>query len=134
MTETPWEVAITADRVRVLLEQTVAKEKSLRGGEKLGCVDGSLGNAWAGEQYLEQDGAVRPGLAFGCFLLLYLARNHCFADGNKRVAWMAFSEVMLGLGLEIEATADEVVTFVEEIAKGNAGSIPLGAYRHRLGV
>lgn len=45
-----------------------------------------------------------------------LAKNHCFLDGNKRVAFMAMY-VFLGLnGYEINATEQETVVVMREVA------------------
>jgi death-on-curing protein len=33
--------------------------------------------------------------------------NHCFVDGNKRVAWAACLEVLRQLGLTVNTTDDE---------------------------
>ena len=33
--------------------------------------------------------------------------NHCFTDGNKRVAWTCAMHVLLAHGLTVEATTDE---------------------------
>ena len=48
-----------------------------------------------------------------------LARNHCFIDGNKRVAFMAMY-TFLGLnGYEIETTEPEVVDLMLGVADGS---------------
>lgn len=52
------------------------------------CVEGSLGNAWTAELYQRESPFRCEGLAFAGYVLLYLARNHCFEDGNKRAAWL----------------------------------------------
>jgi death on curing protein len=71
-----------------------------------GCIEGSLGAAWNAELYASSDNAV-PGLCFSGCLLYYLNMNHCFVDGNKRVAWSACMEVLRSLGLTVNATDDE---------------------------
>jgi death on curing protein len=45
-----------------------------------------------------------------------LAKNHCFLDGNKRIAWMAAVEVILREGLEVNATTDEAADLVLRVA------------------
>jgi death-on-curing protein len=48
-----------------------------------------------------------------------LAKNHCFIDGNKRVAFMAMY-TFLGLnGYELEATEREVVDLMYAVAGGS---------------
>lgn len=49
--------------------------------------------------------------------MIYIARNHCFADGNKRVAWASFCFVLNYYGLTIEATAKEVQSMVIAIVE-----------------
>jgi death-on-curing protein len=66
-------------------------------------------NRWAYEQ--ESDSVVlAAAYGFG------LAKNHCFIDGNKRVAFMAMY-TFLGLnGYEIDATEPEVVDLMLGVA------------------
>lgn len=51
-------------------------------------------------------------MIFAGYLLFYLAKNHCFVDGNKRLAWSATMHVLLGLGLTVDASTDEAEEFV----------------------
>ena len=55
-------------------------------------------------------------LRVAVYLLVYLAKNHCFADGNKRVAWMALTDYLIMLGLTIKAEQVEVEEFVNNIS------------------
>jgi death-on-curing protein len=66
-------------------------------------------NRWAYEQ--ESDSVVlAAAYGFG------IAKNHCFIDGNKRVAFMAMY-TFLGLnGYEIDATEPEVVDLMLGVA------------------
>lgn len=79
-----------------------------------GCVEGSLGAARSAEVYSEDEGT-RPGLLFAAGLLCYLSRNHCFLNGNKRVALMAATTVLGRLGLTIDASQSQMVAFVTEV-------------------
>jgi death-on-curing protein len=66
-------------------------------------------NRWAYEQ---ESGIVILAAAYG----YGLAKNHCFIDGNKRVAFMAMY-TFLGLnGYEIDATEPEVVDLMLGVA------------------
>jgi death-on-curing protein len=67
-----------------------------------GCLEGSLGAAWNAELYAASENAIQ-GLCFAGCLLYYLIMNHCFMDGNKRVAWTACMEVLRLLGLTVNA-------------------------------
>ena len=82
------------------------------------CVDGRIGNAASAEVYASDDERIRPGLRFAGFLLFYLASDHCFGDGNKRVAWMAAMQVLADQGLTVEAPEDDTYAFMDSVAKG----------------
>ncbi len=58
---------------------------------------------------------VLSGLTFCGYLLFYLSKNHCWADGNKRAAWMSVVWVLEKIGLTVEADDDEVINFCESI-------------------
>ncbi|MCE9637064.1 MAG: Fic family protein [Planctomycetes bacterium] len=93
--------------------------------ESKGCVEGSLGGAWTAELYAtEGDDAIRQGLVFAGYLLFYLAKNHCFGDGNKRTALASMQEVLSVLGLTIDVNDDELVTYVLAVAGGTVKSAP----------
>ena len=85
-----------------------------------GCVEKSLGAAWNAELYAGPDGGV-PGLCFAGCLLYYLIKNHCFIDGNKRVAWATSMEVLRGLGVTIDATDDAAEQFCLDVISGTVG-------------
>jgi prophage maintenance system killer protein len=63
---------------------------------------------------MEESHAV-PGLLFGCYLLSYLSKDHCATDGNKRMAWLAFVEVLAFYNLEVDADDDEIETMCSQI-------------------
>jgi death-on-curing protein len=122
---TPWTRWISYEEVHDLY----AKGISLYGGtgskSKDGCVDGALGAAYSGELYsaTEVDGEyVVSGLPFCGFLLYYLGSKHCFVDGNKRVAWLSATTVLLKMGLTLNVTDAEAEAFCLEIASGNIES------------
>lgn len=81
------------------------------------CVDKSLGAALLAASYLSTDGRTDP-LHVASSLLFYLAKNHCFTDGNKRVSWAAAVECLLREGLQIVATTEEAASFVNRVASG----------------
>lgn len=57
-----------------------------------------------------------------------LARNHLYHDGNKRIAWVV-TAVFLGLnGHRIEATEQEVVAAMLELAEGALAEEALAAW------
>jgi death-on-curing protein len=97
--------------------ESVRRHGGKSGGVKDGCVDGSLGAAWNAEAYLAEENAQR-GLVFAAHLLYYLARNHCFVDGNKRAGWLAMTEVLGKFDLTLATDAAEAEAFVNGIASG----------------
>lgn len=103
----PWHELLSLEDVYELYREGIRRYGGDPSDPKPGCVDGSLGAAWSAESYSDPDPGRLPGLVFAGYLLFYLARNHCFTDGNKRVAWSAAMHVLIGHGLTVEATADE---------------------------
>ncbi|KYF94361.1 hypothetical protein BE17_16975 [Sorangium cellulosum] len=84
---------------------------------KAGCVEGSIGSAVTASMYVAEDG--EPDLLVAvAYLLVYLAKNHCFVDGNKRVAWSAFLRVLDVNGIRIVAKQDEAAKLVNDVASG----------------
>lgn len=69
------------------------------------------------ELYSGSDDA-KQGLCFAGCLLFYLVKNHCFVDGNKRVAWASCMEVLRSLGLTVNATDDEAEAFCINVITG----------------
>lgn len=47
-----------------------------------------------------------------------LARNHCFSDGNKRIAYAAMRTFLKINGMELKATQDEKVQVMLALAAG----------------
>src|SRR4051794_9181731 len=86
--EEPWGDLLSVERVLELHELGLKAHGGLMSPPKEGCIQGSLGNAWTAEQYVDPD-VGRPGLLFAACVLFYLAKNHCFVEGNKRAAWLA---------------------------------------------
>lgn len=103
----PWNELLSLNDVYELYREGIRRYGGDPSDPKPGCIDGSLGAAWSAESYSDPDPGRLPGLVFVGYLLFYLARNHCFTDGNKRVAWSAAMHVLLGPGLTVEATIDE---------------------------
>lgn len=103
----PWDRLLSLDRVNELYAEGIRRYGGDPSGPKPGCVDGSIGAAWSAESYSDPAPGRLPGLVFAGYLLFYLSRNHCFTDGNKRVAWSAAMDVLLHYGLTIDTNADE---------------------------
>ena len=111
-------VAVVTDQeIRLLQEAAIVASGGTSGAPRPGCVQGSLGAATSAALY-SSDGEPDP-FVFAAYLLIYLARNHCFPDGNKRVAWLAFVDVLrTDLNVTVELPSAEIAAFVEEVAQG----------------
>lgn len=111
--------AITIDEVmdlhRRLIEQFGGDDTD-RAGQDRECVDSSQKNAFQGAYYLG-GGQTNP-LHVAGLMLFYLAKRHCFTDGNKRIAWAVCADHLLRHGLEVVAEEDEVVQMVLDVADG----------------
>lgn len=115
--KTPWDDVITTAKVLELYDECM-KRGGLSSPPSDGCVEGSLGNAWQAELYRQDEKeGVRLGLLFAVYLYYYLNKNHCFADGNKRIAWACLIYVFRSHGVGIDATDDEAVDVTEKVAK-----------------
>lgn len=113
----PWEAMINLDQVRRLYALGIAKHGGLQGPPQHGCVERSLGAAYYAEIYQDPP-ASTAGLIFAAGALFFLAMNHCFPDGNKRVAWASMVDVLAGLGLTLEVSTEEAEEFVLLVADG----------------
>lgn len=114
-TPPPWENFLPIQSVIELHSQGIDIHGGIHSAPKDGCVEQSLGNAYNAEQYNQTDDS-EGGLCFAGFVLFYLASNHCFTDGNKRIGWAACMRVLLNLGLTIDATDDDAEVFCMRIA------------------
>ncbi len=112
-----WDSIITTQLVIDLHAKGVEQHGGMHSPPKEGCLEQSLGNALTAEQYTLSDESIM-GLCFAGYLLFYLAKNHCFTDGNKRIAWLAATRVLFNHGLIIDATDDEAEEFCLRIADG----------------
>lgn len=85
-----------------------------------GCVERCLQAAAMAAHYREPNG---PGdlFVFAANLLYLLANNHCYGDGNKRVAWKVFAEVFQINGLRVVATDEEAEQLVLNVADSSVG-------------
>ena len=57
-----------------------------------------------------------------------LARNHCFSDGNKRVALMAMYVFLHTHSVELGAAEPEAVLIIQDLAAGRISEAELAAW------
>ena len=98
-----------------------------------GCVERSIASAKAAAMYMANDGPPDP-LVAAAHLLLYLAKNHCFRDGNKRVAWMSLVRCLLLNDIEVECDDQDAIDLVHGVVNDtiDATQILLWLARHMV--
>lgn len=110
----PWNY-IDADRVQALHASEMQRSGVQWGPPKDGCVEGSVGAAMTAALYAAED--EEPDLITAAAnLLVKLAKNHCFTDGNKRAAFLAVVEVFASNGLKVVADQHDAASMVENVA------------------
>lgn len=123
----PWEHLTSRAR---LVSYTRDVFEATGGGAKftpseLACIDGKLGNAWTAELYIEDEHKI-GGFVFAAHLMFNIIKGHCLVDGNKRLAWIAFVDVLASLGWEIDASDEDAESFclgLCEREKAKAGDV-----------
>ncbi len=126
MTETPWSHLIDVPTVVELHDELIRQFGGRESGDTAGCVDGALGAAWNAVSY--QDVDAQDVLVFAGYALFYLATKNCFTDGNKRTALATALEILASVSLRVEATEDDQVNYMLDVASGkveSAGAVVL---------
>ena len=80
------------------------------------CVKDKLALAVLGSRYLNNGSPDSLQLA-GCFLF-YLIQGNCFIDGNKRVGWLAATDLLYAIGIDLAVSDDDAEAFCLKIASG----------------
>jgi death-on-curing protein len=124
---TPQELSnlITPERVMALHREGSARyggDPTQREGD-VECVDGRIGGAVNAAAY-SPEGDDDSGLIFAAFLLYYLAKGHCFVDGNKRVAWLAAIECFKNIQVTMAADEDEAYELVINVSSEGSKVTP----------
>jgi death on curing protein len=113
-TATPWDHLIPMSEVLSLYAEGIKRYGGQGSPPKPGCLEQSCGNAYSAELYTESESV--SGLAFSGYLLFYLARDHCFIDGNKRIAWLCSMRVLASLGLSVDVSQEDAEGVCKRIA------------------
>lgn len=83
-----------------------------------GCVEGAIGNAVLAASYAQETDEPDV-LHVAAYLMRSLARDHCYMDGNKRMAWLATLEVLaVHSATTVDADQAEAAAMVEQVATG----------------
>lgn len=114
----PWDHHITLSEVCSLYDEGIRRFGGESSPPKMGCLEQSIGNAYTAELYTEANSS--KGLVFAGYLLFYLMRDHCFVDGNKRIAWLCAMKVLANSQLTPNVSQNDVVEFCTRIADSTA--------------
>lgn len=105
---------IGAKTVYAVHERQLAEHGGLEGVRDRGAVDSALARPQNRAAYHDPDAsALAAAYAYG------LARNHGFADGNKRTAWVVARLFLADNGCRLQFDKLEAVRIVEAVAAGS---------------
>ncbi len=114
----PW-LFIEVHEVLALHTEMLSTYGGQQSPPKVGCVESSVGTAITSAMYSTAED--EPDLLCAvAYLLMYLAKNHCFVDGNKRVAWSAAVRVLDMNGIRLREDDAEAAPLVNRVATGDA--------------
>jgi prophage maintenance system killer protein len=117
-----WTDVIGLDEIMGTHAREMARHGAKQEPGRPDCIEAALGTAWLSEQYAtsELDVAI-PGFVFACYALRGLAMNHCLPDGNKRLAWIAFTQTLASIQLAVDADPMDAAAFVNSIVVDHLG-------------
>ena len=117
------------EEVIQLHNQSVERHGGLLGIRDEGALDSTLARPKNLIAYQTPDiFELAASYAFG------LARNHCFVDGNKRIALAASEAFLLDNGFLVRTDADRDTRMFEELAAGNVTEKALAGWFREISV
>lgn len=125
MTEWNW---VGMAVVQALHDRQLAEHGGLPGIRDQGAIESALARPVNLAAYGEPDAAdLAAAYAFG------LARNHGFADGNKRSAWVVARLFLMANGISIVFDKGDALHMVLALAAGDIGEADVaGWFRERI--
>jgi death-on-curing protein len=125
MTEWKW---VDPKIVQAVHEHQLAEHGGLEGVRDAGLIESALARPKNLAAYGEPDAAdLAAAYAYG------LAKNHGFADGNKRTAWIAARLFLADNGYALQANGIEAVQMVTALAAGTMDETEVaGWFRARI--
>ena len=125
MTEWRW---IGLPIVLAIHDRQIAEHGGLSGLRDTGALESALARPLNLAHYGAPDAAdLAAAYAFG------LARNHPFADGNKRIAWISARLFLIDNGNRLSFEKTEAVPLMQALAAGEIDERQLADwFRHRL--
>jgi death-on-curing protein len=106
---------VDVERVFALHDAALAHAGGLPGVRDRGLVEGAVEGAMTASLY--ERGEEADPVVIAAYLLCYLARNHAFIDGNKRVAWMAAEDQLRLAKVRVIASTDEAEALVFDVVE-----------------
>jgi len=125
MTDWRW---VAPPLVYAVHDRQLAEHGGLEGIRDKGAIESALARPQNLAAYGEPDAAaLAAAYAFG------LARNHGFADGNKRTAWITARVFLADNGLKLRFAPEDAVLVMEKLAAGQMTEEEMAAwFRERL--
>ena len=125
MTDWRW---VASDVVYAIHDRQIAEHGGLQGVRDPGAVESALSRPLNQAAYGEPDAAdLAAAYDFG------LARNHGFADGNKRTAWVIARLFLADNGHGLAFEKPDAIRTVERLAAGEVSEEQLAQwFRERL--
>lgn len=120
MSKEPWREYISLEEVVRLHAEGINLYGGMPSKPRPGCVEGAIGNAYTASLYGIGENEPTPtsiALILAGYLLFYLASDHCFIEGNKRVAWTSCIHILAYLELTVAADWDEAFNLCDAIIK-----------------
>lgn len=112
-----WPPLVSSARVVELHAAAVAHAGGTTELRDVGLLESAVSGAHTASLYRTGADSPEP-LGLAAYLLVYIARNHAFVDGNKRVAWLAMEDQLFLVGLGIDATTDDAERLVLDVVTG----------------
>ncbi len=109
-------------------DRQIAEHGGLDGIRDQGALESALARPQQRVAYSQADAAdLAASYAWG------LARNHAFADGNKRIAWVTARLFLLDNGLQLQFARADAIAIMEGVAAGAIGEAALAQwFRERI--
>ncbi len=119
---------VRADLTYAVHDRQLAEHGGLDGVRDKGAVESALARPQNLDVYANADAsALAAAYAYG------LARNHGFADGNKRTAWVVARLFLADNGYQLRFDAADAVKTMEMVAAGALQEAQLAAwFRQRI--
>jgi death-on-curing protein len=114
---------IRADVLHAIHDRQIAEHGGPSGVLDIGRVEAALAHPRNLAAYESPDAA-----ALAAAYAHRLARSHCFADGNKRTAWVAARLFLADNGFPLRFDPADAVRIMQSVAAGTISELELAAW------